>query len=657
MSLSFQPFLDGYYDAAPQLQRHVYRRSEAEFARWDGFKDAIATPEQVIAWQERVRAAALAGLGGLPDGDTPLEPEITGRLSGPGFEVEKVIFQSLPGFFVTANLYLPAGLSAPSGAVVFVCGHGENAKAWPQYQAVCQRFVRNGLVVLAVDPVGQGERKSYLDSAGGEIVRWGTTEHTYAGNQCWWLGQSIARYFVHDIRRAIDYLCSRPEVDPARIGITGNSGGGTQTAWTMLVEPRLAAAAPGTFITRRRDYLWTGQGQDAEQHLLSGTANGIDHEDCLIACAPRPVLVLAVEYDFFNFEGTIAAVERAGQFYKILGKPENLGLAHTPATHNYHPVLARAATEFFVRHLRGGDPREVDHTEPVPFEPAELNCTPSGQLALDRPTAPRVHDLNRAAYRSLATRSALPRERAEAAGDWLAEAVNRGRQPGPLYPRWLPRPNHVGVKVQHGFWWSEQDVLGAGCLLIPADGAFASLRVALFDRGTAELDDREAQLLDWVRGGQAVLALDVRGSGALEPHPVRETGATATDATLEKFSHDLFWLGDSLAATQIYDVRRAVALVRQDPEIGLGDRPVHLYGAGRGAFRAYLAGALDPGIARVELADPIPDFDTLIEERLYLSVEEAQARIPAMLIPGLATVAKLGDLRELYAGRELVTVR
>src|SRR6185312_14228027 len=148
MSLSFQPFLDGYYDAAPQLQRHVYRRSEAEFARWDRFKDAITTPEQVVAWQEQIRSRAIAGLGGLPEGGTPLEPEITGRLAGAGFDVEKVIFQSLPSFFVTANLYLPHGLTGPTGAVVFVCGHGEQAKAWPQYQAVCQRFARNGLVVL-----------------------------------------------------------------------------------------------------------------------------------------------------------------------------------------------------------------------------------------------------------------------------------------------------------------------------------------------------------------------------------------------------------------------------------------------------------------------------------------------------------------------------
>src|SRR5581483_9033849 len=155
----------------------------------------------------------------------------------------------------------------------------------------------------------------------------------------------------------------------SRIGVTGNSGGGTQTTWLMLLEPRLVAAAPGTFITRRREYLWTGQAQDAEQIILGGTAQGIDHEDFLIAFAPRPVRVLAVAYDFFNLEGTVTTVERARRIYRVLGHEANLDLVHTPSGHCYHPVLARASTEFFVRHLRSGDPREVDHAEPRPFEP------------------------------------------------------------------------------------------------------------------------------------------------------------------------------------------------------------------------------------------------------------------------------------------------
>ncbi len=376
--LGFGPALDGYYDASLNLQMHVYRRSEEEFERWERHKDSLTTPEQVREWQARLRQLALAAVGGLPPGDTPLAPEVVGRLAGDGFDVEKVVFQSLPRVYVTANLYVPRGLAGPTGAVLFLCGHAEEAKTYPLYQAVCQRLARNGLVALAVDPLGQGERKSYLDAAGRELVRWGTAEHSYAGLQCWWLGHSVARYFVHDARRAVDYLLTRPEVDPVRIGITGNSGGGTQATWMMLLEPRLAAAAPGTFVTSRRDYLWTGQAQDAEQIVPGGTAAGLDHEDYLIAMAPRPVLVLAVDYDFFNVEGTVATVERARRVYRLLGHEDHIGLARARSTHEYHPDLARAATPARWTTPSPGRCRRRTSAAPGPARCSSTARTPGG---------------------------------------------------------------------------------------------------------------------------------------------------------------------------------------------------------------------------------------------------------------------------------------
>lgn len=683
LRLAFRPFLDGYYDASLQLQLHVYRRSEEQFTRWERYKDSLTDAEQVVDWQRRVREEAWAAIGGLPGDASPLAAEHLGTVAGDGFAVEKVIFQSLPRVYVTANLYLPRRLTDRTGAVLFLCGHAEPAKTYPEYQAVCQRLARNGLIALAIDPIGQGERKSYLDEDGAELVRWGTEEHSYAGLQCWWLGQSIARYFIHDARRAIDYLCSRPEVDPSRIGVTGNSGGGTQTTWLMLLEPRLAAAAPGTFVTRRREYLWTGQAQDAEQIIIGGTARGIDHEDFLIAFAPRPARVLAVDYDFFNLEGTVATVERARRIYRLLGHEEKLDLVHTPSGHCYHPVLARAATEFFVRYLRGGDPRDVDHGEPRPFDPRDLWCTRSGQVLLDRPETRRVFDLNLAEQRARPVGSTDRVSRAEAGRSWLTARVQQNRQPTAFYPRWLPGPTTDEVKVSHGFWWSEVDVLGAGVLLQPPTGAYGGLVLALFDRGTSDLDPDSAvdpavspaipgqrftdqrsspvsrslsasgfQAREWalarIRAGQAVLALDVRGTGALAPHQISARSNDEHYGTLYKLLTDLLALGDSLAAARVYDVLRAVELLRVDPAVDLGGRPIELLGAGRGAFHGYLAAALEPAIARTELIDPPMDLARLLSTRLYQRGPEWQC-----LIPGLAAQFDLPELEPLFRGRQL----
>lgn len=128
-------------------------------------------------------------------------------------------------------------------------------------------------------------RSASLDAGGNEVIAANVPEHSHAGIQCWWAGDSIARYFVSDARRMLDYLAARPEVDPARIGAAGNSGGGTLTCWLTLVEPRLAAAVPSCFITAREHYQRSGQAQDPEQIIPGGALHGLDHEDFLIAMA------------------------------------------------------------------------------------------------------------------------------------------------------------------------------------------------------------------------------------------------------------------------------------------------------------------------------------------------------------------------------------
>ena len=647
-ALGFRPYLDGYYDASLQLQMSVYRRSQERFDAWDRHRDSLATPAAVHTWQAHLRTSAYAAVGGLPSAESPLSPEITGTLRLPGFRIEKLIYQSLPDVFVTANLYVPEGLTGPTGAVLFVCGHSEDAKGYPTYQAVCQRLARNGLVVLAMDPPGQGERKSYLGPGGEEVVRWGTAEHTYAGYQSWWLGHSIARYFVHDARRALDYLSARPEVDSARLGVTGNSGGGTQTTWLMLLEPRLAAAVPGTFVTSRRDYLWTGQAQDAEQIVPGGTAFGLDHEDYLIAFAPRPTLVVAVDYDFFNVEGTVRTVERAKRAFEVLGKPQNLRLARARSTHEYHPDLARAATEFFVESLLGGDPREVDHSEPKPLDSRDLWCTERGQVLLERPETRRVFDLNLAEYRAaVALREG--RSRSAEARDWLAERVGKDCQPSDLFPRWLPGPDLAEAEVRHVLWWSEASVLGAGVYLAPKE-AYDSLLLCILDQGTASVDSEpwRSRLLARVAAGEAVLALDVRGVGALRPHPINPRGLEDDYGTLYKLATDLMWLDDSLPAAQVYDVLRALALVREDPEVSLRGRPIRILGAGAMTLCAYLAAALDEGVAALELADPLPDLEGMLTSRIYQSDPGCR-----LLLPGFAARFTLEDLRPLFKGREV----
>lgn len=283
------------YDTGDQLKKFIYDCADRMFAEGDKARDAMGSIEALDVRRRFLKEKFIESLGGLPSVDSPLHARTVDRIRCEGYTIEKVIFESRPQAYVTANLYLPDGITSPRGAVLFLCGHHQRAKHEPEYQEVCQYLVRAGLVVLAQDPIGQGERFSYYErSLGATTADWGVYEHDYAGCQSWALGDAIARYFVHVAIRGIHYLCTRPEVDPARIGVTGNSGGGTQTSMMMVCDPRITAAAPATFVMNRKTFMDTGMAQDSEQIWPGMTAYGFDHEDILLAMAPKPVLVLDV---------------------------------------------------------------------------------------------------------------------------------------------------------------------------------------------------------------------------------------------------------------------------------------------------------------------------------------------------------------------------
>ena len=219
-----------YCDVKSQLSRFIQQRSETAFARGEATRDALQTIPALETYRTHVRERFITAMGGLPESSTALNAQITHIVDAEGYRVENVVFTSRPGIYVTANLWLPNERKNPGGAVLFLCGHDSASKLYPDYQAVCLQLVGAGLIVLAMDPTGQGERQSYPEQVGrDQSTNHPVWEHSYIGCRCLPLGHSFIRYFVHDAMRAIDYLCTRPEVDPACIGVTGSSGWGTQT--------------------------------------------------------------------------------------------------------------------------------------------------------------------------------------------------------------------------------------------------------------------------------------------------------------------------------------------------------------------------------------------------------------------------------------------
>ena len=313
---------------------------------------------------------------------TPLNARVTGVLKKDGFRIEKIIYESQPGLHVTAALYVPEPLSGPAPAILYCIGHTDAGFRGPGYQTICLNLVRKGFVVLAFDPVGQGERQMYFNPKTGLSVFGrgaASTEHTRAGTQCFLIGTSLARYMIWDGIRSLDYLLSRPEVDPTRIGTSGHSGGGTQCAYIGALDDRIKAVAPHNYLTTFERLFQSKGPQDPEQNFYRGLARGFDQADLVIARAPKPTLILASTRDIFSFDGTLAVRAEAQRAFAAFGQPKALELASDDTEHPTTRKNREALYSFFQRHLDlPGDSTE----ENIPLQTEqELRVTETGQVS------------------------------------------------------------------------------------------------------------------------------------------------------------------------------------------------------------------------------------------------------------------------------------
>jgi len=601
--LDFGPFLDGFHDVENQLFDYLHRKAEDVTAKNNSKKQKISTSAEFIQYRQEVRAHFLEVLGGLPTRAGELTPKVTGVIEEESYRIEKIIFQSLTNFYVTCNLYLPR-VEEPRAGILFTHGHSYDAKANPDYQKVCLDLVANGFAVLAVDPIGQGERFQYWRN-GKEDVTGSVIVHTYAGIQCSLLGMSIARYFCWDLIRALDYFCGRPEVDETRIGITGTSGGGTQTSYMMLLDERIKAAVPCTYISSRLAYMDSGQAHDMEQNLFGAISHSPDHDDFLACFAPKPVLVGAVESDYFNVEGAVYSVEQARRIYRLYNAEDKIQLKVAPGTHAYVPQLREAAVNWFRVHLLGLEP-DFRTRDPLIHDPQKLNCTKTGQILGDFPQATTIHDLLVAALEDKPKKKFSPA--------LLEETLCYPKLQGPKYPRVIAKDLVAdGIVREKVFFWSEDGVLVSG-LLFHAKEASNDPVLLLLEEGTAGVEVSWELIVSLLAEGRDVFLFDPRGIGGVAPRKItihcrRPFHFYETEYRL---SCDAQMLGTSLVGMQVADVLRGIEylLERSDKE------RLVLAGSGKGVIFASLAAPFAP-IAQLRLSHLPESFAQVVRKRLY----------------------------------------
>jgi cephalosporin-C deacetylase-like acetyl esterase len=378
-------------DPSPQKMMHEFLMTQVQAAldRRDTQYQQLKTADELAQHQQRMRQYFLEALGGFPE-RTPLNPRIVAAEDHGDYRLEKVIFESQPRHFVTALLYLPK-TKPPYPGVLVPCGHSGNGKASEAYQRISILLARNGLASFCYDPIEQGERFQLLDEAGKPLVG-GTTAHCLVGVGSTLLGRNTATFRIWDGMRAIDYMQSREEIDPQRIGCTGNSGGGTLTSYLMALDPRIACAAPSCYLCGFRRLCETIGPQDAEQNIHGQIAFGLDHSDYILIRAPKPTLMCTATHDFFDIDGAWDCFRQAKRFYTRLGFPERVDLIETDAKHGFSLELRIGAVRWMRRWLLNIDDA-ITEPELALASDEQLQCTPKGQVMLME-GARNTYDLN-----------------------------------------------------------------------------------------------------------------------------------------------------------------------------------------------------------------------------------------------------------------------
>ena len=597
---------------ADQTFLNYVRQTALELRRQD------TPPGDLTTWQAQralLRQQLELAWGGFPKEHAPLEPRILETLERPAYRIEKIVFQTLPGLTMTANAWVPK-VPGRLPAVLCVHGHWAGAKQDPHVQARCAGLATLGFFVLAVDACGAGERATgrKLGEYHGEMTA-ATLFPT---------GRPLSGLQVYENGRAVDYLISRPEVDPQRIGITGASGGGNQSMYAGAWDERFKAVVPVCSVGTYQSYLGAAC---CMCEVVPGALAVTEEARILALTAPRALMIVSATKDAFQFSVGEAAksIAAARSVFALHDRPEFPRHAVFESPHDYNQPMREAMYGFMTLHLKGqGDGQPIPEPQLSLEEPEVLRCYPGETRPDDWVTLPQF--AAREARQLLGTRQPVPPAQ-------LRERLNTV----------LGNTTPAAITGQ----LQTQDAGRFLLQLQPEPG----ITLALSGRKPAQPDHALTLIVsdagldsEWVRTQQQVAEQQGQGWAVLE---LRATGRTAVsgDRIGKAPDHNSaewsLWLGRPLAGQWVRDIRLSAQHLQQQVPCG----SVRVTAAGAGSFAALAATALDERLAAADISGLL---STWVSDQPY-----REQRL-ANIIPGvLRDVGDMQHIAALVSPREL----
>lgn len=579
-------------------------------------------PRTIEEWNLRrvkLRENLLKAWGGFPAMDCDLEPRILGQYQREGYRVEKLVFQTRPGIWMPANAYVP-DRPGKLPAILHVHGHWAGAKQDPIVQSRCIGCAKLGFFVLCVDAFGAGERGvgKKLGEYHGEM----TAATLYP------IGLPLSGLQAYENQRAVDYLRTRPEVDPDHIGITGASGGGNQTMYAGAIDERLKCVVPTCSVGTYQAYLTTACCQcEVVPEAFRFTEEG----DVLGLAANRGLMVISATKDAFQFS--------VGEAKKSLQRVEAIAslypgadIKHTiiESPHAYNQPMREAMYGWMTKHLKNiGDGSPIADPSIETEDPELLRCFPADSRPDEYITIPRF--------------AAIEADRLAA-----NRAIDYDR------PRWenaRPEKRRALIEVLGGLPKAARVALTSKP---DTDDKSQTLTfetepgLTMFARrDLPERPGRLAIVLDLDRGAEygwsSELADHLReGEWKIVTPELRATGSFALAG--DKIGHApdhhtaewSIWLGRPLLGQWVHDIRRTLdAIAERDGSL---PHDVMVIGQGPSGIVALCAAALDERITRVTAIDSMAS---------YATDEPYRGQRLGLMVPGI--LRDFGDIADIAA--------
>lgn len=605
---------------------------DRQFAMRDSL---LGTLRSAADWDMRAQVISdslISWTGPLPE-KTPLNARVTGKLIRDGYTVEKVLFESRPGFFVSGNLYLPENFPGRRPAHLNVIGHAKVGKADERYQRMSVSQVKKGFVVLTIDQLGQGERQVPL------YEQWGSAPgnaHRIIGTQAFLSGTHVFNIMVWDAIRAVDFLVSLPQVDPEKICMTGSSGGGMMTTYILPFDGRIAVAVPTCNPNTWSHRVHANLATDHEQVFFAAFESGIDPRgDPLFCQAPRPLMLNTTSDDNLNPPRGVWELDTwLRKLYTFHGVPERFTTSMVRAAHDYNQEQREATYSWMLR-WTGNDPSGFWEEETVPEKEEDLWAAVNGNVA-NEPGSRSSHEIvldclneNKAAFSEIKTKKDLSILQAKMPL-LIRDVLNMNPADGSGAGVVKNIFSLGSYTIKQFIVTPEEGIVLPGIIIEQADkGQLKGTILYIHEKGKKMIMDDIYIVEALIEKGYAICAADLRG-----------TGETAPDMS-EKFWD--FLAGKPLFGQRVADILSVIKWLKSE---NYGNN-IKIWGNGMCSLYAAFSGVLAEGVSGMLLEDPLISFESVVTVDIPGYNHE-------ILLPGILEKFDMPQIYQSFAPRPVM---